>query len=180
IAIFDDWSAFTCTLIGWVVLQILQRTIGRPILAFSRWLSNWAAGTSLITDPKQLEQMLMNGSDPQLVTVGKEIWLEAEQQEETPQRKPSSWIKFIVLSALALLLVLIFTPTDKNPFYIWFGLLNDSLRLAVKLIQYSLIALLISIILTPLESLSWWAGWYGVQPLQNPGQLVSEACPDTP
>ncbi|MFM6400773.1 MAG: peptidase, partial [Planktothrix sp.] len=137
-------------------------------------------GTSLITDPKQLEQMLMNGSDPQLVTVGKEIWLEAEQQEETPQRKPSSWIKFIVLSALALLLVLIFTPTDKNPFYIWFGLLNDSLRLAVKLIQYSLIALLISIILTPLESLSWWAGWYGVQPLQNPGQLVSEACPDTP
>ncbi len=180
ISAYEDWSAFTCALIGWVVLQILQRTIGRPILAFSRWLSNWAAGTSLITDPKQLEQLVMYGNDPQIITVGKEIWLEAEQNEENPQPKSPYFLKFIAIAVLGLLLVLILAPIDKNPFLIGLGLLDKTFYLALKLLRYSFIALLIAIILTPLESLSWWAGWYGVQPLENPGTLVQNASPNSP
>ncbi|MCB8785329.1 Yip1 family protein [Planktothrix agardhii] len=181
VAGFEDWSVFICTLIGWVVLQIVQRTIGRPILAFSRWLSNSVAGTSLITDPKKLEEMVMyDGNEPQILTVGKEIWLEAEQQEDIPKQKTSSTVKFVALALLGLLLVFILYPNSNNPLTIGFSLLNHSFRLGLKLVNFSLIALLISIVLTPLESLTWWAGWYGVKPLENTGTLVKNHNIDTP
>ena len=34
------WQAFWCCVLGWVVFQILQRTIGRPIATLAKWLSH--------------------------------------------------------------------------------------------------------------------------------------------
>lgn len=51
-------QAATCGLLGWVMLQVLQRTIGRPIAALGRWLSNTTAGVSLITNLRDLEKMV--------------------------------------------------------------------------------------------------------------------------
>jgi len=55
------WSAFWCGLLGWLMLQILQRTIGRPIAALGSWLSNTTAGTHLVTDLRGLETLLESG-----------------------------------------------------------------------------------------------------------------------
>jgi len=55
------WSAFWCGLLGWLMLQILQRTIGRPIAALGSWLSNTTAGTRLVTDLRGLETLLESG-----------------------------------------------------------------------------------------------------------------------
>jgi hypothetical protein len=58
---FGVWQAFWCSVLGWLVLQILQRTIGRPISAFGTWLSNTTAGTRLVTDLRGLETLLETG-----------------------------------------------------------------------------------------------------------------------
>lgn len=58
---FGLWQAFICGLLGWVFLQILQRTIGRPIGALGSWLSNTAAGTPLVTDLQGIETLLETG-----------------------------------------------------------------------------------------------------------------------
>lgn len=58
---FDLWSAFWCGVLGWFVLQGLQRTVGRPIAALGTWLSNTAAGTHLVTDLRGLETLLESG-----------------------------------------------------------------------------------------------------------------------
>ncbi|MER3493748.1 MAG: hypothetical protein C4323_16380 [Mastigocladus sp. ERB_26_2] len=55
------WRAFWCAALGWVVLQILQRTIGRPIAAIGVWLSNTVAGTKLVTDMRGIESLLQAG-----------------------------------------------------------------------------------------------------------------------
>ncbi|WP_026735126.1 YIP1 family protein [Fischerella sp. PCC 9605] len=55
------WQAFWCVALGWVIFQILERTIGRPIAAIGKWLSNKAAGTQLVTDMRGLEQLLQTG-----------------------------------------------------------------------------------------------------------------------
>ena len=55
------WQSFTCGLLGWVFLQILQRTIGRPISALGGWLSNATAGTQLVTDLRGIETLLETG-----------------------------------------------------------------------------------------------------------------------
>jgi hypothetical protein len=52
------WPSFVSGLLGWVFLQILQRTLGRPIRALGTWLSNTTAGTPLITDLQGIEILL--------------------------------------------------------------------------------------------------------------------------
>lgn len=55
------WQAFWCGVLGWIVFQVLQRTIGRPVKAIGRWLKNSVAGVDLVTDLKQVEQMIETG-----------------------------------------------------------------------------------------------------------------------
>lgn len=50
------WQALWCALLGWIVFQIMQRTIGRPAAAFGQWLSNSVAGKPLVTNIQELEQ----------------------------------------------------------------------------------------------------------------------------
>ncbi|WP_179228684.1 YIP1 family protein [Leptolyngbya ohadii] len=54
-------QALVCGFLGWLVLEILQRTIGRPVSAIGQWLSNRVAGVDLVTDLKQVEQMMQGG-----------------------------------------------------------------------------------------------------------------------
>jgi hypothetical protein len=59
------WQALWCGVLGWVVFQIAQRSIGRPVAILGKWLSNTVAGTRLVTDMQGLEQLLQAG--PQML-----------------------------------------------------------------------------------------------------------------
>ena len=41
------WQAVACSGVGWLLVQIARRTLGRPLLAFERWAENRAAGVPL-------------------------------------------------------------------------------------------------------------------------------------
>lgn len=41
------WQAVACSGVGWLLVQIIRRTLGRPLLAFERWAENRAAGVPL-------------------------------------------------------------------------------------------------------------------------------------
>ncbi len=43
----DLWQALLCTILGWVVMQVLHYTIARPIDAVRNWLLQETAGTPL-------------------------------------------------------------------------------------------------------------------------------------
>jgi hypothetical protein len=57
----DVWPAFWCSALGWIVFEILQRTVGRPVSAIGQWLANRAAGVPLVTNLRELEQLLELG-----------------------------------------------------------------------------------------------------------------------
>ncbi len=63
----DRWQVLGSALLGWVVFQIMQRTVGRPAIALGHWVSNSVAGAPLITNLRQLEQTVQSsftkGSD---------------------------------------------------------------------------------------------------------------------
>lgn len=42
------WQALVCNAGGWILLQLLGRTIGRPVLWVARALRAWVAGTRLV------------------------------------------------------------------------------------------------------------------------------------
>jgi hypothetical protein len=52
------WQAFWGAALGWAVFQISQRTIGRPLASLGQWLENTVAGVKLVSDLKEIEQIL--------------------------------------------------------------------------------------------------------------------------
>jgi hypothetical protein len=58
------WQAFLCSGLGWAMLQVLQRTIGRPLKKAGQWLQNTAAGTQLVTDLRGVERIIQTGILP--------------------------------------------------------------------------------------------------------------------
>lgn len=51
-------DASFCGVLGWFIVQVLQRTIGKPVANFGVWISNQAAGVKLVTDLKNIEKLL--------------------------------------------------------------------------------------------------------------------------
>lgn len=61
VAALGRWEAFASAALGWVVLQLLQKTVGQPIASLGQWITNWAAGEELITNRTRLAQELYAG-----------------------------------------------------------------------------------------------------------------------
>ncbi|MEL6490988.1 MAG: hypothetical protein AAFQ95_13600 [Cyanobacteria bacterium J06621_3] len=55
------WEAFASAASGWVMLQLLQKTVGQPIASLGQWITNWAAGEQLITNRVRLAEELYVG-----------------------------------------------------------------------------------------------------------------------
>lgn len=50
-------QAFLCSVLGWLLLQLAQRTVGRPIIAAARWLRRRTAGAPLATSKRELREL---------------------------------------------------------------------------------------------------------------------------
>lgn len=81
------WDAFGSAALGWVVLQILQQTVGQPIASLGQWITNWAAGEELITNRMRLAQELYAGLRWQSPSE------RASQRASSAKRNAVSWQK---------------------------------------------------------------------------------------
>lgn len=54
-------QAFWCAVLGWLVFQALQNTIGRPVAAIGQRLASSVAGVKLVTNLKDLEELVEDG-----------------------------------------------------------------------------------------------------------------------
>ena len=55
---FARWQALLTSMLGWLVWQFLQSTIGWPLVSLARRLRHRAAGVAMITDRQKLEELL--------------------------------------------------------------------------------------------------------------------------
>ncbi len=170
------WGAFACAGLGWLLLQLLQRTVGRPVSALGCWLTNWAAGMQLVTDREGLEQ---------LVTAGPPVTSEFDRATEKVRTRTrlkslrfDPWKVFLALAVATFLLVLVLSSDFQSWLNAWSRLLSDTFQLAIDLGTIFFLGLFVSILLTPLEALTWWAGWYGHEPM-NMGTAVESPPPRT-
>ena len=53
-----DWQALLCSVLGWLMLQLLERTVGRPVVGVARWLRRRAAGAEVVTGWGSLEALV--------------------------------------------------------------------------------------------------------------------------
>ncbi|PPT07823.1 hypothetical protein CKA32_003997 [Geitlerinema sp. FC II] len=176
ISSLGTWWAFACGGAGWLVLQLLQRTVGRPIAAFGRWLTDWAAGTQLVTDPRELEQLVLAGP-PMPSDLDRAVEFVRAQQRSKPLRF-DPWKLFLVLAVTVFALTLLLSPSSQTWLASTYNALDRTVKLAIDLGTIFILGLLVSILLTPLEALTWWAGWYGREPLKS-GTAVEKPSPRT-
>ncbi len=58
IATINTSTAFSYLAFGWIILQILQQTVGQPIADFGRWLADRTAGVALVRSRQELIELL--------------------------------------------------------------------------------------------------------------------------
>lgn len=61
ISTLGRWDAFASVSLGWIVIQLLQKTVGQPIATLGQWITNWVAGEELITNRNRLAEELYAG-----------------------------------------------------------------------------------------------------------------------
>ncbi|HEY9846592.1 MAG TPA: hypothetical protein V6D03_10380, partial [Candidatus Caenarcaniphilales bacterium] len=152
-------TAFWYVAFGWVVLQVLQRTIGQPIANAGRWLANTVAGVDLATSPQELFDVVRDRMQDtsaswkeelrQQITqvrLGDAVGTEAGAQTASQQLSASSG-----LTDKASL-----RPADfvagKEP------KMNRTLKTLSGLLAMALLTFVTVILLRPISE--WWFGWY--------------------
>ncbi|MEP0909854.1 CAAX protease [Leptolyngbya sp. GB1-A1] len=220
-------TGFGYVAIGWIVLQLLEGTIGQPIARLGKLLAERVAGVPLRLRQAELIELVRssfsqaaspiipaartpqaNQEQPiqQGVTRlrGNRVepdrvrsLAEAAQASATvasqslkgnvPARKPFSieepmavnaigssepqssaqssfqQIKLLSLLAMAILFVVIaiLLRPVKEALFGWYNTLPSLLIFLVDLLWIGVVAIVFAGILAPLETLGWWAGWYG-------------------
>jgi len=170
----STWQAVICVSLGWLVLQLGQRTIGRPLTKLARWLMTQSAGRQLVTQSAELKALLDDAQQPAL-RESDVTWVD-EMAMETPPPTNRQLYRALAIALLAFFVVSAIAASQQGV-TAWFLALNRTTRLVVNLSLVGLLALGIAVLLTPFESLSWWAGWQGERPL-NPGVAIRQRNPE--
>jgi predicted Abi (CAAX) family protease len=160
-------EAFGYVGFGWVLLQILQDTVGRPIANFGKRIADIAAGVNLVTDRREIadsmrqdlaqtstrwqqefEQQLGEVRHPSLPAGATPPVMAASGGEATPGMAPSG-------TATATL------PTPDVAASRQRGLSNE-FKTLLGLVALVVLTILMLILLRPLRQ--WWFGWFAGLP----------------
>jgi predicted Abi (CAAX) family protease len=67
----------------------------------------------------------------------------------------------LLLMAIVFLVILVLLRPIRDGLFVWYDDLRGFWRLTFNLVWISVVAIVFAGFLAPLESLGWWAGWYG-------------------
>ena len=145
-------------LLGWIALAVSEQTFGRPLAQMGTRVMDAVAGVSLVSDEQVAIAQAQDGQDRPGALASAPVTMGGGEP-----RPPSRWKNWIALGSIlvfALFLSVILAPVRHAAFG-WENNLPRVLRLPLDLIWIGIIAVVVAGFLAPLETLGWWAGWYG-------------------
>ena len=78
-------QSFGFVVLGWLVLQILQQTVGQPLANFSRWLTDTVAGVDLSTRRRDVADIVESRAQQ-----SPSVWQEQLREQITEVRDPNN------------------------------------------------------------------------------------------
>jgi len=168
----SSWQSMLAAGLGWFILQLGQRTIGRPLGRLADWVTTQTAGHPVTLKATNLDAIL----DRQEVRAYSDfvpLSIPAEESLLPGQSKSTRRLFRFLAIAFVFFLLIGGLVSSQRGLHLWFQALDETVRLAIDLLILGLIAVVVAILLTPFESLSWWAGWQGDRPL-NPGVAMRQ------
>jgi hypothetical protein len=154
--------------VGWLALVIVRQIVGRPIALLTARIMSAVSGVADF-DVNEVRAISRAESQP---LEAQAAALQAVTRQVVRSQHPQSGRLKVLMGALGFVIVGVIIAVSVKPLqdlmFGWTVHLPMALRLPFDLIWFGVIALLVAAILAPLETLGWWAGWYG-------GELQSDA-----
>lgn len=201
----SETIAITYVAFGWIVLQLLESTIGQPIAKFGKKLADSVAGVELATKGEELQEIIRSrtgqlSANPTITSEVRELIqasgrsatdaaqavaqkLASEPRTATELKVTQNidtsdpivqlehgsrnigevikWIASLLAMAIIFLLIFDLMRPIRDFFFGWYDELPKLFRLIFNLVWIGVVAIVFAGLLAPLESLGWWAGWYG-------------------
>ncbi|HTU81381.1 MAG TPA: hypothetical protein VMF61_04580 [Candidatus Acidoferrales bacterium] len=143
--------------LGWIVMMLAQQSFGRPIALLGTRVLDAVAGVRLVDDENAIVGKAQAGlqSAPQAAA-------SLGIARPAPSH-PNAWkvaLGLLGVAALAFAIALALDPA-RNAMFGWQDRLPRALQLPIDLLWLGVIAIVVAALMAPLETLGWWAGWYG-------------------
>ncbi|MBC5800404.1 MAG: CAAX protease [Candidatus Eremiobacteraeota bacterium] len=145
--------------LGWLVLVTTQHTLGRPIASFGARLLKSAAGVDLRDYEVQFDTGRFTATNGSNAASGVGSVMVRPQRERG--RLPwGSVLGAAIVLVLGLIVALALAPL-RHSLFGSFEHVPALVRIPFALLWVGVVALVVAALLAPLETLGWWAGWYG-------------------
>lgn len=153
----DVFLAATYVWLGWFVMVLAQHSFGKPIVAAGAWLLDAVAGVRVVDDADAVLGRTQHGLSGGAAT--------AQTAVAKGGSRPKPWAAIAGLCGMAVLAIVVAMALEpvRNGIFGWEQHLPDVLRLPIDLLWLGVIAIVVAGFMAPLETLGWWAGWYGDQ-----------------
>jgi hypothetical protein len=152
----DVFAAATYVWLGWLVMVLAQLSFGKPIVALGTRILDAVAGVRLIDDAQVAIGRAETGAATQKLAAPIAV-------ERTASKHPKWWIAIAGIGGMALLALIVALALQpvRQSIFGWQEHLPQILQLPLDLVWLGIIALVVAAFMAPLETLGWWAGWYG-------------------
>jgi len=139
--------------LGWLLLQIVERTVGQPVSTLARAVGNAVAGVSLESEGAAVVQRTL-----------KAVKIAAKTDGAALAKRQRRWTGLLAgvagLAAFTWLVGWLLSPLGATIF----GRTVDVpgwLQPIATIAWIAVVGFVSACLLAPLETLGWWAGWYG-------------------
>ena len=151
--------------VGWLLLSLANQTIGRPIIALGTRLLHAVAGVDLASSEQiAVDRMFpgggtaSNANGASTTSDANAPALHANAQSRNVWWKAAATVAAML--ALAYIVTVSLAPLHHAAFG-WQQHLPRAAQVPLDLIWIALIGALVAGFMAPVETLGWWAGWYG-------------------
>ena len=148
------WMSAAHVATGWAVKLGLRQLFSKPFAGFESFLKNAAAGKALVGEKVAVRRVAG-------ALAAAPVTPSVPRGAGTPSHRPGQALFVVIavtiLSVIAILIAL--TPLRVAIAHTYANLMV--LRAGFDVVWIAVAAIVIAAFLAPLETLGWWAGWYG-------------------
>ena len=150
-------SAASYVALGWFGLMLAQQSFGKPIAELGTRVVDAVAGVQLVEDEDLVIGRATAGSrqsNPRGT---------APAVKSPPPVHPAVWQVAVGLAGVGLLTIVVALALDpvRDAVFGWETHLPRVARIPIDLLWLGILAIIVSGFMAPVETLGWWAGWYG-------------------
>ncbi|HEY1975876.1 MAG TPA: hypothetical protein VGG89_05005 [Candidatus Baltobacteraceae bacterium] len=144
--------------LGWIGVLVAQQSFGKPIAELGTRVLDAVAGVRLVADEDMVIGRATTGSS--LVKRTRDT---APVVPSPKPVHPAVWQAAVGLACVGLLTVVVALALDpvRGAVFGWESHLPRIARVPIDLFWLGVLAIIVSGFMAPVETLGWWAGWYG-------------------